>query len=267
MQYFKTLGVCVPEYGWVPAPSYILRRHAVLDIFSRFPRGRVLEIGSGAGALFYDLAQQGFSGTAVEASEKARTLMKEVLAPASNIQIADSLPVGQEESFDYLMAFEVLEHISDDIETLLNWRSYLKSNGILLLSVPAHHSMWSDSDVYAGHYRRYEKSEIASKMAQTGFEILNIYCYGWPLSNLILPIRRLVHGRMLKKQKDISLMNERSKESRTLESGIERTTEVKLFRIYASLPVRVLILMFAKLQKLFYRRDWGTGYLVLAKKI
>src|SRR5688572_255286 len=65
-------GRVAPELGWVPAPRYLLRRHRALNLLKGLPRGRVLEVGCGAGALLNDLAGLGYDCTALESSSEAR---------------------------------------------------------------------------------------------------------------------------------------------------------------------------------------------------
>jgi len=45
--------------------------------------------------------------------------------------------------YDYIMAFEVLEHIEDDLSSIKEWGSILHEGGKLLISVPAHQGKWA----------------------------------------------------------------------------------------------------------------------------
>jgi len=55
MKYSNAYGHSFPEYGLVPAPSYLLRRWAVLKLLNTLPKGNVLEIGYASGTLLIDL--------------------------------------------------------------------------------------------------------------------------------------------------------------------------------------------------------------------
>src|SRR6056297_1260018 len=149
------MGISAPELAWVPSPTYILRRAAVLDWLRDYPPGKVLEIGCGPGALLRDLADRGFSGTGVEVSEKARAIARQFLADNPEMRVVANLPEQNSGAYDYVLAFEVLEHIENDVAALNDWLAYLKPGGIAFLSVPAHRSRWNVTDLSAGHFRRY----------------------------------------------------------------------------------------------------------------
>jgi SAM-dependent methyltransferase len=73
--------------------------------------------------------------------------------------------------FDVIGMFDVLEHIDEDLETLLCLNSLLVPGGWLLLTVPAHLSLWSYFDEAAHHCRRYSPQEIRKKLTSAGFEV------------------------------------------------------------------------------------------------
>ena len=73
--------------------------------------------------------------------------------------------------FDLIGAFDVVEHLPDDLRVFRSLHAMLKPRGILLLTVPAHQSLWSYFDEVSHHCRRYEPSDLRRKLNQTGFEI------------------------------------------------------------------------------------------------
>jgi SAM-dependent methyltransferase len=243
-----------------------LRRAVVLELLATYPPGLVLEIGSGSGALLYDLAQRGFCGLGVEQSPEALAIATQILTNVPAFRIDNKLSEDEKEHYDYVVAFEVLEHIEEDQAALQTWASYLKRKGILMISVPAHHHRWSATDVWAGHYRRYERTEIDTRLENAGFDVLATYSYGWPLSNLIEPIRTWVHSRQLKRATRASATPVLDKQSHTARSGIERTVEARLYPLYANRFGAAVFSICSYLQQCVSSRDLGTGYLVLARK-
>jgi SAM-dependent methyltransferase len=262
----RYFGVAAPELGWVPAPSYILRRAIILDLLATYPPGLVLEIGSASGALLYDLAQRGFFGLGVEQSSEALAVATQILTNVSAFRVVDRLPEDEIEHYDYVLAFEVLEHIEEDQAALQTWASYLKRGGILMISVPARHHRWNASDVWAGHYRRYERTGIGTRVDNAGFDVLATYSYGWPLSNLLEPIGAWVHGRQLKRAAHANALPVLDKQSRTARSGIQRTVEARLYPMYANWFGAAIFSICSYLQQRVSSTDLGTGYLVLARK-
>lgn len=249
-------GLTAPERGWVPAPRYVLRRARLLALAAPLGGGRLLEVGPGAGALLFDMADLGFTCEALETSEDALRLVNELNPEA---RISREPRADWHGAFDALVACEVLEHIEDDQAALDQWRSWLRPGGHLLLSVPAHASRWGPSDLWAGHFRRYEKDALRSFLERSGFEVIELESYGFPLSNLVEPLRGWSHRRLLRRWK-------RGLQEATARSGVERGLETRLWPLQASAPGRLLFRAGFRLQEAFRHRDLGTGYLVLARR-
>lgn len=254
-------GPSLPEAGWVPAPSYLLRRQRILALMADQLPGRYLEIGCGAGALLYDLHARGFECQAFETSANALALARRLHAERPEIKINDQEQPDWKQSFDYLAAFEVLEHIEDDSAALQAWKSWLKPDGKLLLSVPAHQRKWSASDVWAGHYRRYERTALQALLRNAGFEILRHESYGFPLANLIEPIRARHHRRQLAAQ----TAADGDQRARSHQSGVSRSLEARLYPLQSSWLGMFAMRCAFVLQGLTLNTDLGTGYLVLAR--
>jgi len=261
MQDHPVFGVIVPEKGWVPAPTYLLRRYRVLQILGALHHGEVLEVGCGAGALSRDLARRGFNVHAFDTSPAAYEIATYVNKDNPRVHLYSKAQEDWNSRFDYVIALEVLEHIVDDRTTLEQWGSWLQPGGYLLLSVPAHSRRWNASDEWAGHIRRYERTELESLLRSCGFSIRNFECYGVPLANLIDPIRARYHAKSLKfepQKADHAKHTERS--------GVQRSLERRLFFIQASWPGIKLMQLFCTMQSWFSQTDLGNGYLVLAQR-
>lgn len=265
MKYHPVYGFSALEKGWVPAPRYLLRRNRILKIFTSFKRGRILEVGSGAGALLNDLSRLGFSCAAVETSPEAYELAAYINRDNMDVKIYREVQSGWQSGFDVCMALEVLEHIEDDQEALKQWAAFIKPGGRLILSVPAHQKRWSDRDVWAGHFRRYERDGLKKLLEKTGFSIDHIESYGFPLANIIEPIRIYFTSKKLNKNSAINGKS-KTKASHTARSGVERPLETRLFRLQASwIGTKIMQASFL-LQGLFAGTDLGNGYIVVARR-
>lgn len=263
VQRLTDFGPAMPELGWVPAPRYLLRRDRVLAAAQRLPRGRVLEIGCGAGTLLDDLAHRGYECWGIESSPSALRLARHIEADNAGVHISDDLDAMRPLApFDMLMSFEVLEHIDDDVATLTSWREYLKPGGWGLFAVPSHMSRWSATDVWAGHFRRYERPAFVALLERAGFTIERMECYGFPLSNLIEPLRGAVHARKLRQQRN----SQPDMARQTAESGSDRGIETRLFGLLASPPGRLLMAGGIRLQRHFLEGERGTGYLAVCRR-
>jgi SAM-dependent methyltransferase len=225
------------------------------------PRGRLLEIGCGAGALIRDLNGAGFECIGLELGEAAREVACRICADR-NVEIHGTASAAWQGSFDYVAAFEVLEHIDDHEATARAWRDWLKPSGKLLISVPAHPKKWDASDVWAGHFRRYTRESLTEVLAQAGLAIEYLETWGFPLANAIAPVRALANARRLRARGDSAT----DKHHGSVNSGIERGVEAKLFPLQASwLGVKVMQACFG-VQKAFSHTELGTGYLAVASR-
>ena len=69
----------------------------------------------------------------------------------------------------------VLEHIENDVQALRYIKSKMKKGGKIGIYVPALPILFSDLDRNAGHFRRYKKNELVSKVTLAGFKIQACY--------------------------------------------------------------------------------------------
>jgi hypothetical protein len=91
----------------------------------------------------------------------------------------------------------VLEHIEDDSAALKEWSSRLRTNGWLLLSVPAHQHRFGPGDEMAGHFRRYDPAAMTDLLTRCGFTAIQVRQYGFPLGYLLEAGRNLIGRRRL----------------------------------------------------------------------
>jgi len=63
-------------------------------------------------------------------------------------------------SFDVVLALDVLEHMDDDHNSLLEGARLVRPGGLLLITVPALPSLWGGQDVVSEHRRRYTRRSL-----------------------------------------------------------------------------------------------------------
>ncbi len=143
--------------------------------------GRVLVVGVGAGRDFYFLGLQN--------EVVALDIVPQSTVP--NVVIADfsrdiPLPDGH---FDAVVISDVLEHVFDDRNALLNCRRVLRDSGQLVLNVP-----YGD-DIGDHHVRVYTRATVRRLLASAGFDVVEEVERG-PLAHLdrYLPWRIAFHG-------------------------------------------------------------------------
>jgi SAM-dependent methyltransferase len=70
---------------------------------------------------------------------------------------------------DTILCVNVMEHIREDVPLFVECFRLLPPGGHLLLFVPAMQSLFGSMDVTYGHFRRYSRRELESKMRIAGF--------------------------------------------------------------------------------------------------
>jgi SAM-dependent methyltransferase len=261
MENLPLLGPAAPEEGWVPAPRYLLRRRRILRQLRDMQPCDVLEIGCGAGMLLQELSMRGFRCEALETSPQARELIDRLTKKTGHaINVHDTPEASWAGRFPLVMAFEVLEHIEDDIAVMKEWASWLAPGGTLLMSVPAHPRLWSAADEWAGHYRRYRKSDLIRVVTAAGLEIERIECFGFPLGNLTERMQARGIRRQFPETNDH--LDHQANSNR---SGVDRGHVMRWYPAMRSLPGRLALHGAFFAQAVTCKLPLGNGYLLRAR--
>ena len=84
----------------------------------------------------------------------------------------DAKNIPYQNTFDVIGAFDVIEHVEEDEKVLSECFKAVRPQGGLLLAVPQHRFLWSYFDEHSHHVRRYERSELITKVEQAGFKVI-----------------------------------------------------------------------------------------------
>jgi len=239
------------------SPSAWLR----FDLFHRrlnsLSPSRILEIGSGLGAVGARLVAAGHAYTAAEFSAESRAAMADLLAAeagGTSRIVASVDELDPAERFDVVCAFEVLEHIDDDLAALTDWVRRLEPGGLALLSVPAWPDRFSAADIEVGHFRRYEPAQLHALARAAGLERIEVRGYGYPLGDLLDRTRDIMATRAQRRRPP---SQEQSIEDRTKNSGAWFQPPASMNSI-----IWIATLPFRKIQRRFPRR--GAGLILIA---
>ncbi len=74
-------------------------------------------------------------------------------------------------SFDVITALDVVEHLDNDRQGLINLGQLLKPGGVLIVSVPAYQLLFSYWDIALGHKRRYTARSLGRVVREAGLEL------------------------------------------------------------------------------------------------
>jgi len=143
----------------------------IVNLFCKYLSGvgSVIDFGAGSGALA-DIFTQKYDKRplCIEIDSKFKMILN--LKGFSVFEDIDK--ISEEVSFIY--SSNVLEHIEDDISALKELNAKLMYGGYLAVYVPAFQMLYSEFDLMAGHYRRYQKLELLKKMEEANFEIVDV---------------------------------------------------------------------------------------------
>lgn len=145
-----------------------LRRHGVPE------RGRLLEIGCSTGFMLSDIKRAYPHAEIVGADigVKALERLSQTLHGVPLIQmdlLQCPLPAN---TFDAIIALNVLEHIGDDQTALQNMANLLKPGGKLILEVPQGPQLYDYYDAHLRHFRRYSRASLVARVESVGLQTL-----------------------------------------------------------------------------------------------
>ncbi|QIX61416.1 class I SAM-dependent methyltransferase [Hymenobacter sp. BT18] len=150
------------------------RRHIVFEQIQQLqlpPTADILEIGCSGGPLLLALKAAGYQHlTGIDVSDKAiavaqaRGFEQVMVMDGARLDFADN-------SFDLVVASDVLEHIEDEEAALREWCRVLRPGGRIIVFVPAYQFLWSRHDEVNHHFRRYTLAGLRQVMQRTGWQI------------------------------------------------------------------------------------------------
>lgn len=109
-----------------------------------------------------------------------------------------NLPYKNE--FDVIGAFDVLEHIDEDVLVIKQMHNSIKQAGGIILTVPQHQWLWSIQDEIGCHKRRYSRRVLTKNLESVGFKIIWVTSFVSILLPLMMASRfrwRLFKGKRL----------------------------------------------------------------------
>lgn len=244
-------------------PRYWFRYLEILNLLKRYDlKGKkILEIGAGTLHLSECLASKGASVTALDMSEELKQSHKEL-----SITLRDSITCIEadflkhdfkSEKFDVIIAMEVLEHVEEEKLFLEKVKKLLKDKGVIIISVPAHMSMWSKHDEAVGHIRRYERKDfkrVADILNVKNYQLLS---YGWPWINITRYLRMMTTPLVYEKVKD------KSQVERSVFSG----KSIKKMNPLKFLSNKYIVYPFWLISRLFVKTDLSEGYIFFCKAL
>lgn len=105
----------------------------------------------------------------------------------------------EDNSFDLVCAFDVIEHVEDDKLAVEEMQRVCSDKGFVCVTVPAFQFMWSEHDEINHHFRRYTKKPLLKLFGNQDNFVFHSYFNFW----LFFPIAayRVLTTKIFKKKK------------------------------------------------------------------
>ncbi len=192
--YYDSIADVEERHFWFRGRQKVVSA-MVRDIVREFRTGyRILEIGCGTGYLLRALADASADGTAIGVDVFPEGLRYARQRAGCDLVLADVARLPFSARFEMVGAFDVIEHIQDDVGLLRSLRDVLTPSGTLLVTVPAHRALWSYFDIASHHCRRYAEAELREKLEATGFEVSHLTQFMSTIYPLVWLRRRFAGG-------------------------------------------------------------------------
>jgi len=152
------------------------RNNCITSIIRRYtPSGPILDVGGGNGFVAQGIQSEGFAVSLLEPGKFGANNARKNRRITEVINSTFEEANFPNESLSAVGLFDVLEHIANDDAFIHNIWLSLKPGGYIYATVPAFNLLWSTSDNYAEHCRRYNKKMI-KKLIDNSF-LLKYFSY------------------------------------------------------------------------------------------
>lgn len=196
--------------------------HLASFIYSLLPlkQGKLIDIGAGNGLILKYFKDKGYDVAGIELEEQQVHQMRgDLKLKGVKLEQGDITKLKGREDYDVVIASDVIEHIEDDGHALTNLWSFVKPNGYLVLTVPAHTYLYGVRDKRWGHFRRYDRAYMLQKISQLSHSSVTTITH-W---NTVGYITYFIYERILGKPINESLRYEKSLLSQIVHFAIQIT--------------------------------------------
>lgn len=158
------------------------------------PETKILEIGCGNG-LVMNQFEDGL-GIVIDGCDLNKSAFQDMPAVSGKVFLYNIYDLNPElvGKYDMVVMLDVLEHIIDDLDFLQTAIKYLKKDGLIVVGVPAHQTLFSIYDKQVGHYRRYSGQKIRKLFEGADLDIIECKYWGFTLLPLTF-LRKLILSR------------------------------------------------------------------------
>ena len=155
---------------WFYAGKREIVRYWIDKVQPLKPQSLLIDCGAGTGQFAAEMKAYCRVMAVDDHEESLALAASKVGASSVKKGSATALPI-LDESADCLTALDVLEHVEDDTKAMKEFARVLKTDGILIITVPALPALWSDWDVSLHHFRRYGRDTWLNLIEDPHFKV------------------------------------------------------------------------------------------------
>jgi SAM-dependent methyltransferase len=182
------------HHWWYRGRRLIVRSE--LDRLGLPSDARVLDAGCGSGRTLEDLVAYG-SVSGLELDPDAAQIASSRGCGEVKVGRLETLP-WEDGTFDLITCLDVLEHIPDDRQALIELRRVCKPGGWMVVTVPAYQALWSLHDAANHHYRRYSRRGLRVVALEAGWRLTRMTSF----NSILLPVAAAVRLAQRHRQPD-----------------------------------------------------------------
>ena len=229
-------------------PAQDLRHRAMLRALrrARTPIAHLLDVGSGQGDFLVKAvsARAAASYVGFELSRTGVAISRAKVPAARFFEVDLFEPSAESQEFlgwaSAAVCSDVIEHVDDPVTFLRSLRRFMKSDALLVLTVPG--GPMSKFDRHIGHRRHYDAESVRDVLSQGGFTVDEVQLAGFPFFNLYRLLVILRGDRLVR--------------------DVESSDGVGTLSLAASMAMRIFSVLFAfNLQS----SPWGWQVVALAR--
>jgi SAM-dependent methyltransferase len=180
----ETSGPSTHAWGTQPemfGPRHEHRLAIILAEVARLPRNALMLDGAvGLGQLAARVAATGRRVIGIDYSFDAALHVKRNSPVPVIVGDLTRMPF-RDTTFDGVTTGETLEHLDDDASATREIGRILKRGGSCIATVPALQSLWSASDDYYEHRRRYARLQLMTLFQSAGLAVRKAKFWGFPV--------------------------------------------------------------------------------------
>ena len=144
------------------------------------PQSRILDAACGLGQLLEQLQKRGARAFGIDGEIEAAIHARRTTGASVVVGDMTRLPF-RNGVFDAITSGETLEHLDDDAAAAREIARLLRAGAKLVVTVPALRMLWTFSDDYYEHRRRYSRKEIVRLLTGAGLNVERANYWGFPL--------------------------------------------------------------------------------------